>query len=88
MIHPTIHLNGTHRIDLIDNWNDAYNALATAIRALQACAPHARDYAGFHVGPDAFQTAVREHRIRIEKLERVMLDLDELRERACDAQAQ
>jgi len=56
---PTVHLNGTGRKMLNDDYTAAYCALQTAIRAFQSIEFHARDY--YTQGVDAF-TRARHHR--------------------------
>ncbi len=46
MINPTININGTSADDLIEPRKAAYDALKTAIRALQQVTPNGRDYPG------------------------------------------
>lgn len=44
LIIPTVHLNGTSEVGLIEPLMKARNAVIDAARALNAAAPHARDY--------------------------------------------
>ena len=79
MIIPTIHLNGTPKKMLLEQWEEAYNALLNAQRRLAEAAPHGRDYypQDFHgalVG-EALYIAQDEHRARMLKIESVMDDL-------------
>ncbi len=60
MIHPTVHLNGTSKDTLIEQWCTASSALLDAERAIQQCAPNARDY--YPQGAEAFVAALDEYR--------------------------
>lgn len=75
---PTIHLNGTSKEALLEQWEEAYNALRIAIEKLAAAAPNGRDY--YPQGPDAFAKATEEHRERLRKLTTVHAELQELAE--------
>lgn len=70
---PTVHLNGTSKEALIDQIKDAYGAIETAIDALCAAAPNARDY--YPQGPDAFSAARAQHDARAKKLVEVRDEL-------------
>jgi hypothetical protein len=76
MIHPTVHLNGTSKKELLNQWRAIYLALATARDTLRESGPNGRDY--YPQGPDAIRTAETEHCERLAKIESVMEDLDEL----------
>jgi hypothetical protein len=80
MIYPTIHLNGTSKESLIEQWSVAYIALHDACRTLQDAGPHGRDY--YPQGPEAIFIAVKEHRENLAKIEAVMEYLDALALRA------
>jgi hypothetical protein len=41
---PTVHLNGTSRDSLLDDYMAAMDAIRLAMKALQSAAPHPRDY--------------------------------------------
>lgn len=66
MIFPTIHLNGTSREALAAPLREAHEKLGEALAALEACAPHGRDY--YPQGPQALRAATREF---IEQRDRV-----------------
>jgi hypothetical protein len=80
MIHPTIHLNGTSRNELLEQWGNAYHALADARKALYDAQPNGRDY--YPQGPDAITAATVDHIARLEAIESVMDEIDALREKA------
>ena len=46
MIRPTLNINGTRAIDLVNPRRDAMDALKDAIEALKQVAPNGRDYLG------------------------------------------
>lgn len=73
MIFPVLHLNGTSREGLMDPIRDACGAVQEAIGALEDAAPNARDY--YPLGPDAFETARREHGDRVRRLREVRDEL-------------
>lgn len=72
---PTVHLNGSGRAPLSEQYHNAYMAVHAAIVALREAAPHDRDY--YIQGPDAGPQARREHEARIKALQGVLNDLAE-----------
>lgn len=78
MMVPTIHLNGTSKERLLDALEEAYAAIHTAIEKLGETAPNGRDY--YPQGPDALFKAQEEHFARMQKLEDVRRELQELAE--------
>ena len=76
MIVPTIHRNGTAKQELIDQLCDAGGAISTAITALENACPNARDY--YPQGQGAIQTAIEEHRKRIDALVQVRKELQQI----------
>jgi hypothetical protein len=71
---PTVHLNGTSKDELIKQLRDAMEAVHAAEKALTLAGPPARDY--YVVGPQAVQSAMYQHRARMEKLADVARDLE------------
>lgn len=63
---PTVHLNGTSRAALVEQLENAVNALRTATDAVAACNPHGRDY--YTQGENALAEAAREHASRLARL--------------------
>jgi hypothetical protein len=63
---PSIHLNGTHPKDML---RDAINDLSNT-------RPHGRDY--YPQGENALYLAQEEHKIRMEKLQDVLAEVNEL----------
>ena len=76
MIVPTVHLNGTSRESLLDDLMKASSALEEAYQALKRTAPNGRDY--YPQGPDAVYLAEGEHRSRLERLDSVKGEVDQL----------
>lgn len=70
---PTVHLNGTSRIDLQEQYHGAYMALQDALVALRQSCPNGRDY--YPQGPEAFRKAVAEQESRIERLEAIQTEV-------------
>jgi hypothetical protein len=73
---PTVHLNGTSGASLIEQNRVVRVTLRTAIVALQEARPHARDY--YPQGELAFSHAQSEYKSRMERLESVLHELEEL----------
>ena len=87
MIKPTIHLNGSSRENLLEGYQRAVDALDEAASALRATAPNGRDYYvqdGNFEG-QALGLATTEHRSRLERLESVAAELQELAEHVANA---
>lgn len=80
MILPTIHLNGTAPEDLLRKFEEATRALDKAMEALQAAAPHGRDYypQNSEFGAEVFLVAQREHIERQMAIKRVYNDIENL----------
>lgn len=73
---PTIHINGTSLEVLSKQYTDAAIAVSNAISALYSAAPNARDY--YVQGPDAYNHAAKDHAERINKLNSVYRELEEI----------
>lgn len=76
MMTPTIHLNGTSKSSLIEQNRIARTVLRTSIEALREARPHARDY--YPQNEFAFGHALSEHNSRMDRLESVLHELEEL----------
>ena len=63
---PTIHINGSPALRLIEDHATARDAIRAAIKALSDAGPNARDY--YPQGPRAFEVAASEHTHRLERL--------------------
>ena len=73
---PTIHLNGTRRKGLCDAVMAARAAVMAAINALGATYPRGLDYYTQELG--AINTAMAEHESRLNRLNSVMGELNDL----------
>jgi len=71
---PRVHLNGTGREVLLEDYLDAKEAVRLAIGALKACAPNGRDY--YVIGPEAIEVAQKQHADRVHRLVLVFQELD------------
>jgi hypothetical protein len=80
---PTVHMNGTGRQDLLDQYLTAANAVTAARHALHDTYPNGRDY--YPQGPEAIQHAMNEHEARLERLAAVRAELLALAEAVADA---
>jgi hypothetical protein len=59
MIYPTVHLNGTSKKELIEQWEKAHDKLLETFRFLKEATPHGRDY--YKQGPNVIFEAVKQH---------------------------
>ncbi len=75
MTYPTVHLNGTSRNSLVDQYQNAANAVRTAIDTVAQNGPHGRDY---YVVDGAFEAARKEHQARLDKLRSVLHEIDDI----------
>jgi hypothetical protein len=73
---PIVHLNGTSPESLSAGYEAAYDAVQQAIRMLADSAPNGRDY--YMYPGDALSVATNEHFARMQKLQDVAKELDEL----------
>ena len=76
MILPRVHLNGTDRTTLLDQNLEALEAVRGAIAALSRAEPNGRDY--YMLGDGAVQAAMFAHVSRLQELERISRDLQQL----------
>lgn len=83
MIFPTIHLNGTSKNQLSEQWMRATDAVREAMRIVQEEGPNARDY--YPQGQDVFYKAQAEHVERLRKLDDVYNELRQIMEHVIDA---
>jgi hypothetical protein len=79
LITPTIHMNGTSRAALVEQYVTALDAVDAAIAALMAATPNGRDY--YPQGVEAITTALVEHQARIDRLATTRGELSEIAER-------
>lgn len=82
-IAPLVHLNGTGRDGLMRGYREAARTLRAAVEALQQTAPHGRDYDCHPLTPQLgegapLKLATEEHRARLQALEGVLFELEQL----------
>ncbi len=75
---PRIHLNGTSRERLEQQFEQAGRALSVALEALNEAAPNARDY--YVIDSTAFSRAVKEHQARLLAVQGVREEIQALYE--------
>ena len=78
MIIPHVHWNGTSRDELLKQLAGAQEAVIAAILAMGRATPHGRDY--YVIGDDAITQARTEHQARIDKLNSIVGDLQQITE--------
>lgn len=71
---PTVHLNGTGKVELERQLHGAITAIQAAISAVQETEPHGRDY--YPQSQDVYQMARDAHERRMAQLRHVQLELD------------
>jgi hypothetical protein len=88
VITPTVHLNGTAGDVLLSQVEGAGAALRKALNAIEDAGPNGRDY--YPQGPNAIETARREHASRVERVRAVLDEFEAMHEaivRAIDARS-
>ena len=75
---PMVHNNGSSPDRMIDDLCNAAEAVRKAIQAVEACAPHSRDYYVQKNGTAAMIQASAEHTKRIQQLVSVRAELETL----------
>jgi hypothetical protein len=75
---PTVHSNGTCALDLLQGLNASLDALRVAQRRMTEAAPNGRDY--YLQGNQAMERAMGEHERRWTDLNRIMTELEEMRD--------
>ena len=78
LVTPSVHLNGTGRQELLDQYQSAIDDLRKAIDAVAKSAPHARDY--YVQSSTAIVLAMRQHAERLQALDTVLQQLNTLAE--------
>lgn len=73
-IYPTVHLNGTARSELMEQYSAARQAIEAALKALQEASPNARDY--YPQGPMAILSAQDQHRAWYQSIDNVRKDIE------------
>jgi len=84
VILPTIHLNGTSPIDLLEGWLKISHALNDALQAMYNEGPNARDY--YPQGVGAFPLAQTEHCQRVLKIQQIKAEIDAIVDHVADAE--
>jgi hypothetical protein len=70
---PMVHLNGTSKQSLLDQYENAIKALEDAKDVLLKSAPNGRDY--YPKGPDAYGVAFNQHITRVGKISSIINEL-------------
>lgn len=73
---PRVHLNGTSKTALIEQYLEAYRAVEKAITKVAANYPHARDY--YVQGNEVVAQSQREHTSRIARLKEISKELEDI----------
>lgn len=73
---PIIHLNGTSKKDLVDQYENAIQALEEALQVVLKSAPNGRDY--YPLGEGAYGIAFNQHVTRIGKINSVISELSSI----------
>ena len=76
LIVPCVHLNGSGKATLMNDLENAWDAVTLAYDALKRMEVNARDY--YPYGPEAYPQAREEHLSRLGRLDSVRLELDAL----------
>lgn len=71
---PTIHINGTHRNNLLEGLSKVSSTLGDALYAMRRASPNARDY--YPQGQEAFAEAASGHASRIERISSVAAEIE------------
>jgi hypothetical protein len=79
---PTLHLNGTGRTTLRDEYAAAYDAMEKARNAFASTTLNGRDY--YPQGPDAYYQARRERNAAMESLDAAITYVGEMLMGICD----
>lgn len=79
---PAIHTGGTSKTELLDQATYAGDMMRSAIDALGAAAPNARDY--YVIGPDAYSRARAQHEDRLKRLTQIRKELEQITEGIAD----
>jgi hypothetical protein len=84
VITPTVHLGGTARQSLLDQFMEAGHALSLALSKMQAAFPNGRDY--YPQGPGAVTLAMQDHASRVARVQSVVDEYGALCEAVADAE--
>jgi hypothetical protein len=75
---PTVHINGTSKQELLEQYISACTALRNALVTLSSIYPNGRDY--YPQGPNAIHEAMEQHSNRMAKLRAVLAEIEQLAE--------
>ncbi len=75
---PMVHMNGTSEKDLVEQFENAFDAVQTAYEALKKSAPNGRDYYCYPPETGGFELARKQHTERLQKLHDVQNELESL----------
>jgi hypothetical protein len=76
MMFPTVHLNGASKKDLIEQYENAMDAVQKACDTVRQSYPNGRDY--YPQGSDAINRAMDEHASRLNRLAGVRRELEDV----------
>jgi hypothetical protein len=79
---PTIHGNGTSKRSILEGYGKAFMAINKASDVLRETCPNGRDF--YPQGSDALEKAILQHQARMEKLQSILDDLEELADRVSE----
>lgn len=78
LVYPVVNLNGTSRDELVAQNEAARVAVRAALEAVNAAAPHGRDYQT--AAPGRYQLARAQHKARVTALQELQFELTMLAE--------
>lgn len=67
---PTVHLNGTGVVDLLNDARNSYKSLSLVYHQMEITGPHERDY--YPQGNGAYQKAAQQHASRMVRLKAII----------------
>jgi hypothetical protein len=73
---PMVHLNGSGKDSLQEQYQAINNACADLLGALRVATPHGRDY--YPLGADAYPAAREQHEARVRKVLAVKAEIEAL----------
>jgi hypothetical protein len=73
---PTVHMNGTSKKELLEQYKNAFTAVTTAVTELCKSSPHARDY--YTQKGDQYPVARKQHESRLKRLNSVAAELESI----------
>lgn len=86
MIFPTVHLNGTSKQQLLDDYCDMGHALNAAMEKMIENGPNGRDYPINRDGTCSFTQARKEHMDRIAKIHAIKEEIDAIAVHIADSE--